>query len=192
MIYVYKVDLFYAYRLLYKSFCYCVITPFRDRISDEQIIAFINNLKDPFYDRIRNFAFAMYFFGLRPCEIDDEAHFESGFLICRNRKRKNGKKAYKKIPVPRQAEKFFDFNLPLNSPLSYDRTLDMMKKALGDGVVPYQLRHTFASICDEKVKREVVELWMGDSPQRLVGKHYVHYSDEFMRSKMDLVNFPTL
>ena len=68
----------------------------------------------------------------------------------------------------------------------------MMKKALGDGVVPYQLRHTFASICDEKVKREVVELWMGDSPQRLVGKHYVHYSDEFMRSKMDLVNFPTL
>lgn len=161
----------------------------RDRISDEQIIDFLNNLKDPFYDRIRNFALAMYFFGLRPCEIDDEAHFENGFLICRNRKRKNGKKAYKKIPVPRQAEKFFNFNLPLKSPLSYDRTLDIMKKALPEGVIPYQLRHTFASVCDETVKREVVELWMGDSPERLVGKTYVHYSDEFMRNEMDKVNF---
>lgn len=131
----------------------------------------------------------MYFFGLRPCEIDDEARFENGFLICRNRKRKNGKKAYKKIPIPRQAEKFFDFNSPLKSPLSYDRTLDVMKKALPEGSIPYQLRHTFASICDEKVKREVVELWMGDSPERLVGKTYVHYSDEFMRNEMDKVNF---
>lgn len=161
----------------------------RDRISDEQIVAFLNNLKDPFYDRIRNFALAMYFFGLRPCEIDDEAHFENGFLICRNRKRKNGKKAYKKIPIPRQAENFFDFNAPLKSPLSYDRTLDVMKKALGEGVVPYQLRHTFASICDEKAKREVVELWMGDSPERLVGKTYVHYSDKFMLEEMKKVCF---
>lgn len=161
----------------------------RDRINDEQIIIFLTNLKDPFYDRIRNFAYAMYFFGLRPCEIDEEARFENGFLICRNRKRKNGKKAYKKIPIPRQAEKFFDFDSPLTSPLSYDRTLDMMKKALGEGVVPYQLRHTFASICDEKVKREVVELWMGDSPERLVGKTYIHYSDKFMRAEMDKVCF---
>lgn len=161
----------------------------RDRISDGQIIAFLNNIKDPFYDRIRNFAYAMYFFGLRPCEIDEEAHFENGFLICRNRKRKNGKKAYKKIPIPRQAENLFDFNTPLKSPLSYDRTLDVMKKALGEGIVPYQLRHTFASICDEKVKREVVELWMGDSPERLVGKTYVHYSDKFMLEEMSKVCF---
>ncbi|MCM1532397.1 MAG: hypothetical protein NC114_09020 [Ruminococcus flavefaciens] len=161
----------------------------RDRITDEQIISFLTNLKDPFYDRIRNFALAMYFFGLRPCEIDEEARFENGFLICRNRKRRNGKKAYKKIPIPRQAEKFFDFNSPLKSPLSYDRTLDIMEKALGEGVVPYQLRHTFASICDESVKREVVELWMGDSPERLVGKTYVHYSDKFMRAEMDKVCF---
>lgn len=156
----------------------------RDRLTDEQIKTFLNNLKTPAFDKTRNFAYAMYFFGLRPCEIDDEAHFENSFL-CRNRKRKNGKKAYKKIPIPRQAQNLFDFI----SPLSYDRTLDIMKKALPDGIIPYQLRHTFASVCDEKVKREVVELWMGDSPERLVGKTYVHYSDEFMRNEMDKVNF---
>ena len=161
----------------------------RDRLTDEQIKTFLTNLQAQLFDKIKNFAYAMYFFGLRPCEIDEEAHFENGFLICRNRKRKNGKKAYKKIPIPRQAEKFFDFNSPLKSPLSYDRTLDIMKKALPEGVIPYQLRHTFASICDEKVKREVVELWMGDSPERLVGKTYVHYSDEFMQQEMDKVQF---
>lgn len=161
----------------------------RDRLTDEQIKTFLTNLQKPFFDKTRNFAYAMYFFGLRPCEIDDEAHFENGFLICRNRKRKNGKKAYKKIPIPRQAQNLFDFNSPLMSPLSYDRTLDIMKKALPEGVIPYQLRHTFASVCDEKVKREVVELWMGDSPERLVGKTYVHYSDEFMRKEMDKVKF---
>lgn len=161
----------------------------RDRLTDEQIKTFLSNLKTPAFDKTRNFAYAMYFFGLRPCEIDDEAHFENSFLICRNRKRKNGKKAYKKIPIPRQAQNLFDFNSPLKSPLSYDRTLDIMKKALPEGTIPYQLRHTFASVCDEKVKREVVELWMGDSPERLVGKTYVHYSDEFMRNEMDKVNF---
>ncbi len=161
----------------------------RDRLNDEQIKTFLRNLQEPYFDKTRNFAYAMYFFGLRPCEIDDEAHFENGFLICRNRKRKNGKKAYKKIPIPRQAKNLFDFNAPLKSPLSYDRTLDIMKKALPEGIIPYQLRHTFASVCDEKVKREVVELWMGDSPERLVGKTYVHYSDEFMRKEMDKVKF---
>lgn len=161
----------------------------RDRLTDGEIKTFLTNLQTPFFDKTRNFAYAMYFFGLRPCEIDDEAHFENGFLICRNRKRKNGKKAYKKIPIPRQAQNLFDFNAPLKSPLSYDRTLDIMKKALPEGIIPYQLRHTFASVCDEKVKREVVELWMGDSPERLVGKTYVHYSDEFMRKEMDKVKF---
>lgn len=161
----------------------------RDRLTDGQIKTFLTNLQAPLFDKVRNFALAMYFFGLRPCEIDEEAHFENGFLICRNRKRKNRKKAYKKIPIPSQAEKFFDFNTPLKSPLSYDRTLDIMKKALPEGIIPYQLRHTFASICDEKVKREVVELWMGDSPERLVGKTYVHYSDDFMRNEMYKVQF---
>lgn len=163
----------------------------RDRLTDAQIATFLRNLRKPEFDRTRNFAYAMYFFGLRPCEIDDEARFENGFLICRNRKRKNGKKAYKKIPVPRQAVGLIDFDSPLKSPLSYDRTLDIMKKALPEGTIPYQLRHTFASLCDEKVKREVVELWMGDSPERLVGKTYIHYSDEFMRGEMDKVRFVT-
>ena len=37
----------------------------------------------------------------------------------------------------------------------------------------------------------IVEIWMGDSPERLVGKTYVHYSDEFMKMQMGTVSFLT-
>ena len=161
----------------------------RNRMSDIQIFAFLNRIKQPIYDRIRQLAYVLYFFGIRPCEVDDEAHFENGFLICRNRKRKNGKIEYKKIPIPKQARGLIKFDEPIKPSLSYERWLDIMKDALGDGFTPYNLRHTFASLCSEKVKPEVVDLWMGDSPERLVGKVYVHFSDEFMRSQMNKVHF---
>ena len=72
----------------------------RDRLTDGQIKTFLTNLQTPAFDKTRNFAYAMYFFGLRPCEIDEEAHFENGFLICRNRKRKTGKKHTKRYLFP--------------------------------------------------------------------------------------------
>lgn len=161
----------------------------RSRLTDKQIHNYLVRLKEPKYDRIRQTAYVLYFFGLRPCEIDEETRFENGFLIARNRKRKNGKIEYKKIPIPKQALELIDLNSPIAPSLSYDRWLDIIEAALGDGLTPYNLRHTFASICSETVKPEVVELWMGDSPERLVGKTYVHYSDEFMKGQMNTVKF---
>lgn len=161
----------------------------RDRLSDIQILAFLQRLKEPRFDRVRQLAYVLYFFGLRPCEIDDETRFENGFLICRNRKRKNGKIEYKKIPVPEQAQGLIDFDASVKSELSYDRWLDLIKEALGDKLTPYNLRHTFASICAEHVREEIVDVWMGDSSERLIGRTYVHYSDEFMKAEMKKVKF---
>lgn len=167
----------------------------RDSLSYEQIKRFLKNIKEPRFDRIRQAAFVFYFFGIRPCELDEEAHFENGFLVCRNRKRKNGKVEYKKIPIPKQAQGLIDFDKPILPSLSYDRWLDLMKEALGkdeegNDLTPYNLRHTFASICSEAVAPQIVELWMGDSPERLVGKVYVHFKDDFMQEQMQLVKFP--
>lgn len=166
----------------------------RVALTNNQILSFLLKIQESRYDPIRQCAYALYFFGLRPCEVDQDARFENGFLIARNRKRKNGKIEYKKIPIPKQAQGLINFDKPITPLLSYDRWLDLMKEALPNGLTPYNLRHTFATKCSEPtdIKPEIVDIWMGDSPQRLVGKHYVHYSDEFMRSKMDLVNFPTL
>ena len=161
----------------------------RDAMTEEQIKAFLQRIKEPKFDKIRNCAYVLYFFGVRPCELDHEARFENGFFICRNRKRKGGKIEYKKIPIPEQAQEFIDFDKPLTLPFSYNAFLKYMKDALGDGLTPYNTRHTFASTCAEYVKEEIVELWMGDAPERLVGKTYIHYNDNFMKSQMQNVHF---
>lgn len=161
----------------------------RKALTTDQIKAFLKRLQEPEFESVRQISYVLYFFGLRPCEIDDEAHFESGFLICRNRKRKNGKIEHKKIPVPKQALGLIDFNKPIKPSLSYNKWLDIIKKALSDGLTPYNLRHTFASICAESVKPDILDVWMGDSPERLVGKTYVHYRDKFMQNKMNTVKF---
>ena len=162
----------------------------RDALTEEQIKEFLQRIKDPQFDRIRQSAYALYFFGLRDCELDDEAHFENGFLICRNRKRKGGKIEYKKIPVPEQAQGLIDFNQPITYSLSYSAFLSLMKKALGDdNLSPYNLRHTFSTVCAESVREEIVKVWMGDSPESLVGRVYIHYSDKFMKEQMNQVNF---
>ena len=36
----------------------------------------------------------------------------------------------------------------------------------------------------------IVDIWMGDSPDRLVGKVYTHFPDDFMYEQMQLVKFP--
>ena len=57
-------------------------------------------------------------------------------------------------------------------------------------VTQYFLRHTFASTCKRfAMKSEIVDLWMGDSPEKLVDRVYTHYPDEFMQEQMELVKF---
>ena len=70
----------------------------RDALPKEEIVAFLERLKQPKYDEIRQAIYLLYFFGLRPCEVDEEARREGNFLIVRNRKRKGGKIEYKKNP----------------------------------------------------------------------------------------------
>lgn len=162
----------------------------RNAMTAEQIQAFLRRIKEPRFDKIRQSAYVLYFFGVRPCEIDAEAHFENGFLVCRNRKRKSGKIEYKKIPVPQQAQGLIDFNQPLTYSHSYSTFLISMKQALGNcELSPYNLRHTFASTCAKYVREEIIEVWMGDSSERLVGRVYIHYSDEFMTEQMGKVHF---
>ena len=109
-------------------------------------------------------------------------------MIARNRKRKNGKIEYKKIPIPKEAESFIDWNQPLTFQLS-DKPRERLFKELLDGNTAYNLRHTFSSICQQSVRQEIVDIWIGDSPTRLIGKHYTHFSDEFMQNQMALVKF---
>lgn len=161
----------------------------RESLQKSEIKAFLGRIKDEKYNEIRQFAYTLYFFGLRPCEIDEETHREGNFLIARNRKRKNGKIEYKKIPIPKQAQGLIDWDKPLCSDLHRLKINDIMKDLL-KGKTAYCLRHTFATVCQQYVRPDIVDIWMGDSPQRLVGKVYTHFPDEFMLEQMQKVQFP--
>ena len=163
----------------------------RGALFEDEIKAFLGRIKATKYDSIRQFAYILYFFGLRPCEIDEETHREGEFLIARNRKRKNGKIEYKKIPIPSQAQGLIDWDKPLTTDLHRLKVNDTMKELLA-GKTAYYLRHTFATTCQQYVRPDIVDIWMGDSPTRLVGRVYTHFPDKFMREQMNLVVFPTI
>ena len=161
----------------------------RESLSENEVIEFLERIKDEKYNDLRQFAYTLYFFGLRPCEIDEETHREGDFLIARNRKRKNGKIEYKKIPIPKQVQGLIDWDKPLYSDLHRLKVNDAMKDLLV-GKTSYCLRHTFATLCQQYVRPDIVDIWMGDSPQRLVGKVYTHFPDDFMYEQMQMVKFP--
>ncbi len=164
----------------------------REALTKKELLAFLERISDEEYAPIRQGAYLLYFFGLRPCEVDEDTRREGDFLIVRNRKRKNGKIEYKKIPIPKQAEELIDWEKPLTFGCSLWMRNKLFNAALGNGKTAYCLRHTFCTLCQEKVRQEIVEIWMGDSPQRLIGRVYTHYSDAFMREQMESVIFPTL
>ena len=56
-------------------------------------------------------------------------------------------------------------------------------------VTQYYLRHTFATVCQQYVRPDIVDIWMGDSSERLVGRVYTHFSDDFMLKQMQKVVF---
>ena len=164
----------------------------REALSEEEIERFLQRITETRFDKIRQMAYFYYFFGLRASELDEETRREGDFLITRNRKRKNGKIEYKKIPIPLQAENLIDWTPPLHRTVRAVTANNLFKELLGDGKTAYNLRHTFSTICQQYVRQEIVEIWIGDSPVRLIAKHYTHFSDKFMREEMNKVAFPIL
>lgn len=162
----------------------------RRSLTDDEIRAFFVNVKAANAE-LRQVAYALYFFGVRPCELDNEAHIKGDFLICRNRKRKGGKIEYKKIPVPEQAREYIDETKPFKMPGNEQWTSTLLARLLPGELTAYNLRHTFATTCQKFVRPDIVDIWMGDSPERLVGRVYTHFSDEFMLSEMAKVVFIT-
>ena len=119
----------------------------RDALPEEEIYAFLKRVELPEFEPIRQGAYLLYFFGLRPCEVDQETRREDDFLIARNRKRKNGKIEYKKIPVPKQAQGLIDWDKPLVFNCSDWKRDKLFKELLGNGErTAYCLRHTFSTV----------------------------------------------
>ncbi|MBE7086465.1 MAG: hypothetical protein E7366_04865 [Clostridiales bacterium] len=73
----------------------------RRSITLEEQQKFFERVELPEFAPYRELLLLQYYFGLRPFELTN-AHFEGEFLIALNAKHgKNGKKVFKKIPIPK-------------------------------------------------------------------------------------------
>lgn len=164
----------------------------RRSLTEAEIRALLKEVQKPEHATLKQAVYALYFFGVRPCELDDETHIEDGFLVCRNRKRKNGKIEYKKIPVPEKAWEYINFSKSLKPECCTQRFSMKLSKILPEGLSAYNLRHTFATLCQKYVRPDIVDIWLGDSSERLVGRVYTHFDDKFMTEQMSKVQFITI
>lgn len=161
----------------------------RRAMTEDEVKKMIERLNLPEYSDYKRTFLILLFFGLRPCELED-ARFEGDFLIARNAKRKNGKIEYKKIPICRQAREMLDLDAPVETLHRTDVLNRIFKRIMEDEeVTQYFLRHTFATVCQQYVRPDIVDIWMGDSSERLVGRVYTHFPDKFMIAQMQNVIF---
>ena len=158
--------------------------------TDEQQ-RFLERVQLPEFAEYKQAFLAQYFFGLRPWETSD-ARFEGNFLIALNAKHvdANGEKVYKKIPVCKQARDLMTTIGEIGNVHRTDVLNRVFKRVMQDNdVTQYFLRHTFATTCAQYVRPDIVDVWMGDSSERLVGRTYTHFPDAFMITQMSLVSF---
>ena len=161
----------------------------RRNLTNKEVRFLLIALESKEYIEYKQPILIMLYFGFRPCELPT-VHREGDFLVGRNAKRKNGKIEYKKIPISDRIKGKLDFSKSFAPSVNTQTLNRIFKKIFSDkGITQYSLRHTFATKCQEYVRPDIVDIWMGDSPERLVGKVYTHFSDEFMKEQMDKVLF---
>lgn len=158
-------------------------------LTPSEVAVLLEALKRPEFTPYKDIFLIMLYFGLRPCEVHT-ARIENGYLISRNAKRKGGKIEYKKIPISERIQGRINFSIDFSKTASVavlEKKFNLIFPA--EDLTPYCLRHTFATVCQQYVRPDIVDIWMGDSPERLVGRVYAHFSDEFMKEQMDKVLF---
>ena len=161
----------------------------RRNLTNKEVRFLLIALESKEYIEYKQPILIMLYFGFRPCELPT-VHREGDFLVGRNAKRKNGKIEYKKIPISDRIKGKLDFSKSFAPSVNTQTLNRIFKKIFSDkGITQYSLRHTFATKCQEYVRPDIVDIWMGDSPERLVGKVYTHFSDELMKEQMDKVLF---
>lgn len=175
-----------AHHLIQFSPLDTVLRPVHDRengtaLTMEQEAALLSNAPERFRE---SFAIVLYA-GLRPCEYKTLRR-EGDILIARNRKRKNGKIEYKRIPICPMLRPY----ISSEPTMPCSKTLWNALKKLMPGYTLYDLRTTFNTRCVEfHVDDNARKLMMGHSLGRLANA-YTDVSDEFLRQEAEKLFYP--
>ncbi len=147
--------------------------------SEEQ--AFLQAIGGTKYEPV--FLLSLYT-GLRPCELSS-ASVQEGFIVARNRKQKDKRVVFKKIPITPMLEP----HLPLIRAAIEDgdllnrdeRHYNVIFQEFCESHTLYDLRTTFATRCQEcGVPEQVTQIWMGHVPSTLLGRVYTKFTDEYL------------
>lgn len=175
-----------AHHLIQFSPLDTVLRPVHDRengtaLTMEQEAALLSNAPERFRE---SFAIVLYA-GLRPCEYKTLRR-EGDILIARNRKRKNGKIEYKRIPICPMLRPY----ISSEPTMPCSKTLWNALKKLMPGYTLYDLRTTFNTRCVEyHVDDNARKLMMGHSLGKLANA-YTDVSDEFLRQEAEKLFYP--
>lgn len=175
-----------AHHLIQFSPLDTVLRPVHDRengtaLTMEQEAALLSNAPERFRE---SFAIVLYA-GLRPCEYKTLRR-EGDILIARNRKRKNGKIEYKRIPICPMLRPY----ISSEPSMPCSKTLWNALKKLMPGYTLYDLRTTFNTRCVEyHVDDNARKLMMGHSLGKLANA-YTDVSDEFLRQEAEKLFYP--
>ncbi len=138
---------------------------------------FVNNIAGNKYE----LTFILFLYtGCRPCELESAVFEKDGFITFRNRKQKKNAVVYKDIPITPMLAPYAD-RIKKSLPLKTSTELGKLFAKLVPGYRLYDLRHTFATRCQEcGVSQEVVARWLGHKTDRITDNVYTHFPPKYM------------
>lgn len=132
------------------------------------------------------FALILYT-GLRPSEYSS-AKIEGNFIKAVNRKRKNNKIEYKRIPISPMLLPYIDELAKLKMP-TYYQLENRFKKIISNSKL-YDLRTTFQTRCTEcGIDDVAIGLFMGNTIGSELKKTYTDVSDEYLLREGKKLNY---
>lgn len=133
----------------------------------------------------------MLYAGLRPCEIES-AEIDKNFVTSLNRKQKKKSKVVKtkRIPITPMLKRYL-YLFKGNWKVSISALNTAMRPFFKESPNHlYDLRHTFSTRAQEcGVSQEIVSFWLGHTANTLNGQVYTHYSDEFLLSQSEKIDY---
>lgn len=128
--------------------------------------------------------------GCRPCELPTLKIERDGFFTFQNMKQKKRNViVYKDIPITPMLEPYVE-RIKAELPLKNTTELTKIFAKFVTGYRLYDLRHTFATRCQEcGVPQEIVARWLGHKSDRITDNTYTHFPPKFMLEQAKKVDY---
>ena len=157
------------------------------------------NLFEKYYHENKYYFYLLLLYtALRPFELiklkSNHINLLEEYVLVATSKTKNG---IRKVPLTKKALQVldqFDLSLPYlfnnGQPFNYNKTFSTIAKNLGIvDVIPYSLRHTFATRCAENnIAPKILQKWLGHADILVTLRYYTHITDDYEKFNIEQIH----